>query len=232
MNTARGNHTTIIRHVAQKIGMVVLSVSILWWVALGNPSHIFAQTLSFDPTQLGVVVGQKFTVKININTGGQPTGGTDAIFTYDSSILKVVSVSNGGFYTNYGANPVSGTNNKYVINTFEQDSTSTKTGTGTIAIVTFEGIANGTSTVSFDCSPGSDTDSNIIKANTSDDIINCGAMATASYTVGPANATPITNGTSNGPTPSVLPRSGSTEVGVIAVGIGIVLTIVGILVKL
>ncbi len=199
-------------------------------VFIFSPKPTFAQTLSFDPTQQGVVVGQQFTVKININTGGQQTSGADALITYDPNILSVVSASNGGFYTNFANNPLSSVNNKYLISGFETDSTSLKSGTGTLATVTFSGKANGTSVVSFDCTTGSKSDSNIIAANTANDIINCSSLAQASFTVGPANATPVTSGTSgNNPTPAVLPRSGSVEVTIAAVGVGLVLTVLGLI---
>ncbi|MBI4067126.1 hypothetical protein HY407_01985 [Candidatus Gottesmanbacteria bacterium] len=186
----------------------------------------YAQTLSFEPTSLGVVVGQKLTVTININTVNQQTSGADAMIVYDPNILSIDSVpTNGGFYTSFAANPITGTN-KYLISGFENPgSTELKSGTGVLATIEFSAKANGTSTVSLECVAGSKADSNIIKGSDSSDIIDCDSLITASYTVGPADATPITTGTSD---PTGLPRSGSTEVTVIAVGAGILLTVIGL----
>ncbi len=213
----------------QKIFLIVLFFIL---AVFFTPTTVFAQTLSLDPTQIGVTVGQEFTVKININTNGVQTSGADAMITFDSNVLDLTNTANGGFYTTFAANPLSGATNKYYINAFETDSTSTKTGSGTIATLTFKGKANGSSPVTFDCTAGSKADTNIIKSGTSDDVVNCSGLVTGSYTVGPANATPITSNTSSNPTPSVLPRSGSVEVTLLAVGAGILLTLVGLVFKM
>lgn len=214
--------------------LILIIIVLITVLAVIKPRSAFAQTLSFDPTSGGFNMNQQFTVKINVNTGGQQTTGADALVTFDPTILSIVSATNGGFYTNFANNPISGVSNQYLISGFETDPTSIKSGTGTLATVTFKGIANGTSAVSFNCSAGSKSDSNIIQQGSANDIINCGALASASYTIGPANATPITSCTSTGncpPTPSTLPRSGTVEVTIAAVGIGIVLTLVGLIFK-
>lgn len=188
-------------------------------------SPSYAQTLSFEPTQKGVSIGESFTVKININTSSQQTSGADAQITYDSNVLQIGTISSGGFYSNFGSNPVSGEPNKYTISGFETDSTSTKTGTGTFAQIIFTGKASGTSTVSFDCTAGNTTDSNIIKVG-GDDIITCASLSTASYTVGGGG------GSNNTPAPTNLPVTGSTEVTMVAVGVGILLTVLGLVFRL
>jgi len=195
--------------------------------------EVFAQTLSFEPTQKGVAKSGQFTVKININTSGQQTSGADAVITYDPAVLTVESVSSGGFYSNFGSNPVEGASNKYGINAFETDSTSTKTGTGTIAQIVFTGKEDGTSSVTFDCTAGSTTDSNIIKAGTADDIINCTNLVSASYTVGGGGSDGGDDG-GNGinPTTTVLPRSGAVEVTILGLGLGVVVTLLGLLLKI
>lgn len=215
-----------------KLKRIFIIVITIITIIIIKPKAAFAQTLSLDPSQKGAIVGASFTVNININTGGQQTSGADALITFDPAILNVVSVSNGGFYTNFASNPISGSANKYLISGFETDPTSLKSGTGILATVTFSGKANGTSPVSFDCTTGSKADSNILQSGTSNDIINCSALAAGSYTIGPAGATPITQNTSSNPTPSALPRSGSVEVTMVAVGIGLVLTVLGLVFKM
>jgi len=209
---------------------IFLLLAVAFFVFLVLPERVSAQTLSFEPTQKGVAKGGQFTVKININTGSQQTSGADAIITYDESVLSVDSVSNGGFYSNFGSNPVDGASNKYSVSAFETDSTSTKTGTGTIAQIVFSGKENGTGSVTFDCTAGSTTDSNIIKAGTADDIINCTNLVSASYTVGGGGGDGDGDGTN--PTPSVLPRSGAVEVTILALGAGAVVTLLGLFLKL
>lgn len=206
-------------------------VFLLLCVLLGafSPKSVFAQTLSFEPTQQGVAVGQTFPVKININTSGQQTGGADALIVYDPNILSISSVTNGGFYTSFGEYQVSGTTNKWNISGFETDSVNSKSGTGTFATVNFQAKAQGTSTVTFECSGAGKTDSNILKAGTGDDIIACASLGQASFTVGAGGGGNPNN--TPGPTVTVLPRSGSVHVTIIAVGIGVVLTIMGVLFK-
>lgn len=206
---------------------LLLIIFILLILPLIKPKEVSAQTLSFEPSTLGVVNGNQFTVKININTGGKETSGAEAMILFDSSILSIESVSNGGFYTYFGSNPISGTSNKYLISGYEQDSTSYKTGTGTLAQIVFAAKANGTSSVSFECTSAK-VDSNIYEGSTANDIINCGSLTQANYTVGPSNATPVSDGTSGDTTTP--PVAGSTEVTVIALGVGAILFVAGLLI--
>lgn len=208
---------------------LIFIIAVILFLGL-KPKMVFAQTLSFDPTSKSAAQGEQFNVNINISTGSNQTSGADALITYDSNILTVTSVANGGFYTNFASNPLSGTESKYLISGFETDATSYKTGSGILATVTFTGKNIGTSTVSFDCSGTSKADSNILDSGTADDIINCGALASASYTVGAGSDGD--GEPTNQPTPSIVPRSGSVEVTIAAVAIGVILTIVGLAFKL
>ena len=205
-----------------------IPVFILFFIIL-SPREVSAQSLTLDPTSQGVVSGNNFTVKININTGSTQTSGADAMILFDPSILEIQSITNGGFYSKFSQNQINGVPGKYLISGFETDSTSYKSGSGTMANVTFSSLSNGTSTVTFECTQGSKSDSNIISGATSDDVINCTSLNKGTYTVGPSGATPITEDTSSNPTPSVLPRSGSTEVTVAALGGGLLLLGAGLI---
>lgn len=207
----------------------ILIVFILILFPLIKPQSVLAQTMSFDPSTMGAVSGNQFSVNININTGSQQTSSADAMILFDSSILAIQSVSNGGFYSQFASNPISGTTNKYLISGFEVSPLTYKSGSGVLATIVFQAKSNGTSPVSFECTPGSSADTNIALGTTAADIINCSALTPANYTVGPSGATPVTQNTSgNSATPSVLPRSGSTEVTFVALGVGVILAVIGL----
>jgi len=50
-------------------------------------------------------VGAKFSVGVNVNTGGAPINAAQGVISYDSKVLKVISVSKGNVFSLWTTNP-------------------------------------------------------------------------------------------------------------------------------
>ncbi|KKR33166.1 MAG: hypothetical protein UT63_C0022G0009 [Candidatus Gottesmanbacteria bacterium GW2011_GWC2_39_8] len=191
-------------------------------------SQVYAQTLSFDPSTKTVNAGDTLTISVNVDTGSKNTTGADALVSFDNSILEYSDVTAGTFYaTGYKSLISPG---KLLLGMSQTDVTSPKTGTGLLGSIIFRAKSAGTASLSFVCSTGK-ADSNIISSTDSSDVIDCSKIVAASYTVGTgtdnsyiSSSTPRPEATNP---PSALPKTGTFEVTLVLVGIGVVLTIIG-----
>ena len=203
----------------------VVAFFLLSFLLLINPSASLAQTssphLSLTPTVKEVNTGINFNVTVSVDTGGQRASGVDAVVQYDSSLLEVVSVSEGTFFPTITT--ITTTLGKVEIYGVA-DTGSPKTGTGTLATITFKGKAPGTAAVSFVCQSGSTSDSNV--NSTSDtDVIVCASNVNASYVITGQSTTTTPAATASAES---LPQTGFLETTVLIIGGGIILMILGL----
>jgi len=211
-----------------KIRKIVYGLPISLLLFLFLISFVQAQTvsphLSFTPATKSEVLGDSFEVSVNVDTGGKSIGSVDAIIEYDQSLLEVVSVSEGLFFptvTSVTATP--GTIKIYGI----ADAGAPKTGTGILATITFKGKSAGTALVDFTCQSGSTTDSNINEGSV--DVIVCSANGDGSYVI--SSSTSTSSATQSGlseTTTGDLPQTGVLEPTILLLGIGVVLSILGV----
>lgn len=203
----------------------VVAFFLLSFLLLINPSASLAQTssphLSLTPTVKEVNTGINFNVTVSVDTGGQQASGVDAVVQYDSSLLEVVSVSEGTFFPTITT--ITTTLGKVEIYGVA-DTGSPKTGTGTLATITFKGKAPGTAAVSFVCQSDSTSDSNI--NSTSDtDVIVCTSNVSASYVITGQSTTTTPAATASAES---LPQTGFLEPTALMIGGGIILMILGL----
>lgn len=187
-----------------------------------------AATLNFDPTTATTSVGQTFQLKININAGSDQVTGSDVYITYDAAILEAQSVSDGTFFPTVANNITSG---RVYIAAMVDDPASPKTGSGTLATVTFKGLKDGSISLAFDCNQ-----TTIVK-NDADatNIFECSKSGSASVTVGGGGTNPTatpTAGSTDQPTPTQLPKSGVFDDMVKWSRWGIALVVLGGVVRL
>ncbi len=195
-----------------------------------NTKIVNAQIFTLSPSSIAKPAGEEFSVNLNIDTQNQAAASADVKLTFNSSILEIVKVVNGDFFSDE-ANYI-GTGTLYVGGFFKEQF-KTKTGQGVLAVITLRGKAAGNSALTFVCSREK-TDSNILDA-TAADIINCSGINNGSYTINGTGApeptsTPVPNTpTPAGPTPTMaVPVSGNFLPTVLFGTMGILLTIVGI----
>jgi hypothetical protein len=163
-----------------------------------------AASLKFDPNSISASKNGTFDVKINVEVGSEQSTSVDVFISYDASVfdLGTTPVTTGGFFPSI-AN-VTNQPGKLYIAGLVTEAGQYRTGTGTLATITFKPKTTGTSTLSFDCSPGVSGDSNIVKNDTnSTDIINCSDNNTAKVEIGEGSSSSSSTSTStSGPTPT------------------------------
>lgn len=247
-----------------KIILIILISGALFFSSV-KANEVYAQYFKFELVDPSKQCGD-FQVKILINTAGVKTINGDTLIVFDNNKLNIESAQTGNFYNYFMANPVSGTNNKYLITSWEESVAHAQSSTvdTLFATLNLKAKAAGSTNLSFLCDSGRDgTGSHINRDSDSADILKCNLLQpltlsltgascdgvsptpTENLTPSPSStplATPTARPTStpvptsppaptNTPRPTVsqLPRAGIIDSTLTALGLGSLLTIVGIL---
>jgi len=183
-------------------------------------SKVEAGYFKFDPTSSTAENGGTFQIAVVVDAGSDQIRSTDIYVTFDATLLEAQSVSAGTFFPTVTNNITSG---RVYIAAMVDDAATTKTGSGTVATITFQALKEGAGTISFDCSS-----SLIVKADANGtNVLECSANGT--------NAVKIGRGTDTSaqiPTPTQLPKSGNFENMLKWSGWGIILVLLGGVVRL
>jgi len=149
-----------------------------------------AATFSLSPAS-GSTVSGTFTVTLGLSDlAGKQISGIDVRYlNYEPSKLQAVSVSHsGGIFTSYPLETIDSTTGKIAIGA-SASAFSPVTTTGTVVTITFKALASsGSTTLNFDYTAGSTTDSNITEAGTATDILT--QPPTVTYNFGGSTTTP------------------------------------------
>ncbi|OGK38430.1 hypothetical protein A3F03_02650 [Candidatus Roizmanbacteria bacterium RIFCSPHIGHO2_12_FULL_41_11] len=168
-----------------------------------------AAVLQFDPVSSNAAVAGTFDVKINVDAKTDSIAGSDIYIIYDPTLVEPQAVNYGTFFPIASNNITSG---KIYISAVVEDSTQYKTGSGTVATVTFKGLQVGSGTLRFDCDLTRSDASKIVKNDlNATNVIECGSLGTFSITVGGAAGSTALTSSSNTTTSSNLPQSGVIE---------------------
>lgn len=175
------------------------------------PVAASAATLTFNPSSGVLNKGCEVSIKIDLDTQGVQTDGTDVIVLYTPAQVSLTtsSITNGTIYPEYPGNSVDPTTGKVSISGISSVS-SPFSGTGTFATLKFKVAdtlaANTPINLSFDFDPNNKTkttDTNVVERGTIADVLN--SVTNGSYTVGTGScASSITAS----PSPSPLSRLG------------------------
>lgn len=200
------------------------------WVLLmasGVKAAIAGAHLSLSPSSGNYSVNDTFTVTMNADSASEVVGGVDAVGTYDSSRLELISATKASgmvFESTDGGGSCSintATAGKFSITCYSNDALTDKAINGPLVTLNFKAKATGTATVGFTCTNGSTTDSNIVKTTTSGDVIVCGENVGGSYVIGEgSDNTGGEEEDSSTTTTETLPKSGSvgTTLGLVIFG--------------
>lgn len=190
--------------------------------------QIYAATLQFDPATVTTTSSQSFDLNINVNAGSDQITSVDAFILYNQSLFEVSSISDGTFFPTVAKDSTQA--GKVYVAAMVSDPATSKTGSGTIATVKFKAKADGTADITFDCTQGSTTDSNVTKNDlNATDLIQCSSNGKAAVTVGAGGVAPTSPPAVN---PTNLPRSGAFD-NVVKYSIpGVILLLIGGLAKL
>ncbi|MDA1316862.1 MAG: cohesin domain-containing protein [bacterium] len=189
-----------------------------------------AATLNFNPTTSAPKVDETISVAITIDSGAVQITGTDIYITYDKTKLSVQSITKGDFFPLVNNIPTEG---RIYIYGVVANGGEFKTGTGTVATVIFKALTQSTTELVFDCDITKSETSKIVQNDTNvTNVINC--SANGKHTVTIAGGGPITTPAAGvtGGTGGTLPESGVYDNAVAYSGIGVILLLAGIAMKL
>lgn len=182
----------------KKYLVAVFVVTLVFFVWTGKTQ---AATLKFDKPTVSVDPGKTFDLQIVVDAGSDQILGVDSYVVYDPQYFEPQNVTNGTFFPIVYNNTFSG---KVYIAGLVSDPATFKTGSGTLATITFKAVKNASANITFLCSDGSET-SKILKNDAqATNVIQCANNGLSSVTIG-------SGGTNTGgitPTISTLPRTG------------------------
>lgn len=197
-------------------------VGVIAFILMATVSTAYAAgTLIFDPSSTDVAVDQTFTIDVNIDAGTDQIASTDVYIDFDEEFLELDTVTDGDYFPDVSNQPLTG---RLYIAGLMQKPGEYKEGTGNVAKVTFKAIAQGSTSISFDCDTAQTESSKIIVTGAAaTNVIDCDALT--AHTV---NITATSNGTSTG---GALPQSGVYDDTVKYLSMGGVLLLLGIIIR-
>ncbi len=161
-----------------------------------------AASLTFDKTTATVANGATFTIGVVVDPGTDKMNSTDVYVTYDATLLKATAVAAGSLFPTV-TNDISTSGKVYIAGLVNDPASSIST-SGTVATITFQGLKEGSGTLSFDCNS-----SKIIKDDVNaTNILTCSSNGTSAVTIGSGTALPTVTPGAGGTVPTQLPQSG------------------------
>lgn len=154
---------------------------------------VSAANFKFDTTTVTAANGATFQLAVIVEPGSNSLNSVDSYVSFDSSLLKATAVTAGSLFPTVSHDE--STAGRVYIAGMVNDPASSISTSGTVATITFQGLKDGSGTISFDCNT-----SKIIKDDiNATNVITCSQNGTAAVTIGSGG---------NAPTPSQLPESG------------------------
>jgi len=204
------------------IGSVMLTLCLLFF----STRTVEAATLKFDKTTVTATPDQSIDVQVIVDAGSDQILGVDSYVTYDPEHWEAVKVKEGDFFSTVVPSILSG---KIYIAGIIDEIGSFKTGSGTLATITFKAKKNASGMISFYCSDGANDSSKIHKNDGNvTNVIQCANNGSISYTIG--SGSPTNGSTTPVPTISKLPSTGLFDsmnnvtipaVALVLVGLGV-----------
>lgn len=216
-----------------------------------SASPVFAQaaSLSLEPSSGTFNQGCNFSLKVNLDTGGAQTYGTDALLLYDASKFNATTITDGTVYPDFPGNVIDAQNGKIAVLGLASPNASFS-GKGTLATLNFtvkETAPTGATQITFDFSPTNKAktdDSNVavIQGGAVVDVLN--SVVNGNYTIGTGAcgiqvASPLPRGAVGTPSASLkptplptketLPPAGTEQFTYTIAIVGGILAVLGIL---
>lgn len=191
-----------------KYCLVFVLISLLYFLPVVFVKSAEAALLKFDKTTVSVNANDTFTVDVIVDAGSSQISSTDAYVLYDANVVQAQSVTASAFFPTVTNQITSG---KVFIYGTVDDPAVFKTGSGTVATITFKALKDGTTTLTYDCVQDSGSSSKIIQNDlNATNIIVCSQNGTVSVTVGSGTSGASSGGIQSS-NPSSLPQTGVIE---------------------
>jgi len=213
---------------------LLAAFSILLGLMFLASTDALAATFSLSPAS-GSTVSGTFDVTINLSElSGKQVSGVDIYLNYEPEKLEAQEISTtNGIFTSYPLKTIDSTSGKIAIGA-SASAFSPVTTEGAIATITFKALAtSGSTTLSFDYTEGSTTDSNITEAGTATDILTQPPTVTYNFgtTTTPSTTTSTPKGGAPSASPSGTPAGGFIEPTVFISLLSLTLISLGIMLK-
>ncbi len=168
-----------------------------FYLALFSAGSVDAAFLRFSPASISTVSGNTFQVSVLVDSNSDEILSTDAYIIFDSKALTAQAVSDGTYFPYVVHNIAPG---KVSIRGLVTDAATSRTGSGTLATITFKMLTPGSAVLSFFCDMDANDTSKIVKNDiNASNIIVCTQNNTAAVTA--IAPTPSTAPGSITPTP-------------------------------
>ncbi len=150
-----------------------------------------AAFFKFSPASISSVSGNTFQVSVLVDSGTDEILSSDAYILFDSKVLEAQTVADGSYFPYVVHNISAG---KVSIRGIVTDAATSRTGSGTLATITFKTLAAGSASLSFFCDMNASDTSKIIKNDiNASNIIVCTQNNIASVIA--VSPTPVPSGT-------------------------------------
>ncbi len=206
----------------------ILSLAILFIVLPIFIGTVSAASLKFDKTTVSTTNGGTFQIAVTVDPGSDALSSVDVYVSFDAVYLKATVVTAGSLFPTV-SNDISTSGKVYIAGLVNDPASSISTA-GTLATITFQGLKDGSATLSFDCNTSKIIKNDINASN----VITCLQNGTSAVTIGSGG------GNSANPTiapaantgASELPQSGIFDNVVKFAVPGAVLFLLGVIAKL
>lgn len=197
-----------------------------------------AALLKFDQSTVTVSVGQTFQLQAIVDAQSDQITSTDMWITYDPTLVEAQTASPAAFFPAVTSNISAG---KTYVAGLITDPGSYKTGSGTVAVITFKALKDGTATLAYDCRTDASNSSKVIKnAVDPTNVIVCTQNGTSVVTIGTggpvvpttAPTAAITSPYQSTVQPTALPQTGIMDQFPKIAGMGAFLLVVGVILQL
>lgn len=187
----------------------ILSIGLIVFLMMPLLVHgALAATISFNPSTTTVDAEGIFEVELIVDSGSDEISGTDAYVLYDSSVLQPQSVEEGDHFPTV-TNTIS--SDRVSISGVITDPTDFRTGSGSLATITFEALQAGTTDLEIYCDLSANDTSKVVKSDiNATNIIECNALQEFTATINDNQPTATPTPTA-GPTATLVPTSVHVE---------------------
>jgi LPXTG-motif cell wall-anchored protein len=211
-----------------------ISLFVYFFICLFFVGGVQAASLKFDKSTVTVTVGSTFTLDAQVDAGSDQITSTDMWILYDPALLEAQSASSGAFFPAVTNSINAG---KVYIAGLVTDPGTYKTGSGTVATVSFKGLQNGTATISYDCRADVSNSSKVIKNSVDPtNVIVCSSNGTSVVTIGTGGSVAPTSAIPTGVyqppvNPTSLPQTGLMDEMPKLVAMGLLFVITGVIMR-
>lgn len=215
----------------KKIALSTLLILGLFWTGVVEARA--ASNFTLTPSSGPFSVGDQIKVTVGIDSGTDRVYSADVVMVFDASKLEFVDAvvaPSPAFLFTKGINNfdnAAGTLN-IALQPVSSNSNEAAVAKGDLITITFKAKAVGTGTLSFSCTAGINTDTNIINQDITD-VVNCATNQSGSYTIQAGDSGSVNQPTSPVVTPTNTPSKLPQTGGIVPTVSLLVMGLVGII---